>query len=73
MAKPLKPAIPIIVLANVHSLDNKLDYIPSTSLSPKDFAVFFEFVETWLSIPDDAIQLDRLACYQADRALVKGS
>ena len=32
------------------------------------------FTETWLnnSIPDCAIQLERLTCYWADRALVEG-
>ncbi len=35
-ANPHKPAIPTIVLANVRSLDNKLDYNPTTSLYSED-------------------------------------
>ncbi len=75
-ANPHKPAIPTIVLANVRSLDNKLDYIRllrSTQRTVKDCCVFV-FTETWLSnsVPDCAIQLDQLSCYRADRVLVEG-
>ncbi len=61
-ANPHKPAIPTIVLANVHSLDNKLDYIRllrSTQRTVRDCCVFV-FTETWLnnSVPDCAIQLE---------------
>ncbi len=75
-ANPHKPAIPTIVLANVLSLDNKLDYIRllrSTQRTVRDCCVFV-FMETWLnnSVPDCAIQLDQLTCYRADRALVEG-
>ncbi len=75
-ANPHKPAIPTIVLANVRSLDNKLDYIRllhSTQRTVRDCCAFV-FTETWLnnSVPDCAIQLDQLTCYRADRALVQG-
>ncbi len=75
-ANPHKPAIPTIVLANVRSLDNKLDYIRllrSAQRTVRDCCVFV-FTETWLnnSVPDCAIQLDQLTCYRADRALVEG-
>ncbi len=75
-ANPHKPAIPTIVLANVRSLDNKLDYIRllrSTQRTVRDCCVFV-FTETWLnnSFPDCAIQLEQLTCYRADRALVEG-
>ncbi|XP_036417071.1 NLR family CARD domain-containing protein 3-like [Colossoma macropomum] len=75
-ASPHKPAIPTIVLANVRSLDNKLDYIRllrTTQKSVRDCCVFV-FTETWLSnnILDHAIQLERLTCYRVDRALVEG-
>ncbi len=75
-ANPHKPAIPTIVLANVRSLDNKLDYIRllrSTQRTVRDCCVFV-FMETWLrnSMPDCAIQLDQLTCYRADRALIEG-
>ncbi len=75
-ANPHKPAIPTILLANVRSLDNKLDYIRllrSTQRTVRDCCVFV-FTETWLnnSVPDCAIQLEQLTCYRADRALVEG-
>ena len=75
-ASPHRPAIPTITLANVRSLENKLDYIRllrSTSRTVSECCVFV-FVETWLnnSIPDCAIQLARLTCYRADRELVEG-
>ncbi len=49
-ANPHKPAIPTFVLANVRSLDNKLDYIRllrSTQRTVRDCCVFV-FTETWL-------------------------
>ncbi len=75
-ANPHKPAIPTIVLANIRSLDNKLDYIRllrSTQRTVKDCCVFV-FTETWLSnsVQDCAIQLNQLSCYRADRVLVEG-
>ncbi len=75
-ANPHKPAIPTILLANLRSLDNKLDYIRllrSTQRTVRDCCVFV-FTETWLnnSVPDCAIQLEQLTCYRADRALVEG-
>ncbi len=42
-ANPHKPAIPTIVLANVRSLDNKLDYIPSTTLNSEDCKILLCF------------------------------
>ncbi len=72
-ANPHKPAIPTIVLANVRSLDNKLDYIQllrSAQRTVRDCCVLV-FTETWLnnSVPDCAIQLDQLTEL---RALVEG-
>ncbi len=72
-----KPAIPTIVLANINSLDNKLDYIRllrSTQRTVRDCCVFV-FSETWLNnnVPDCAIQLDLLSCYRVARALVEGA
>lgn len=51
-------------------------YTPS-EIDPADRIVLCcvsVFTETWLnnSIPDSAIQLDRLTCYRADRALTEG-
>lgn len=70
-----KPAIPSIVLANVCSLDSKLDNIHLLrSTQQTELCCVSVFTETWLnnSIPDSAIQLDRLTCYRADRALTEG-
>ncbi|KAK0135553.1 hypothetical protein N1851_028598 [Merluccius polli] len=75
-ANPYKPALPSIVLANVRSFDNKLDelhLLRSSQRTVRECCVFV-FTETWLNnnIPDSAIQLDRLTCYRADRALING-
>lgn len=65
-ASPHRPAIPSITLANVRSLDNKLDCIRLLRTSSKTVSecCVFVFVETWLndSVPDRAIQLARLTC-----------
>uniref|UniRef100_A0A3P9LR30 Reverse transcriptase domain-containing protein n=1 Tax=Oryzias latipes TaxID=8090 RepID=A0A3P9LR30_ORYLA len=75
-ASPYRPAIPTITLANVRSLDNKLDYIRLLRTSSKTASecCVFVFVETWLTdnVPDCAIQLAGLACFRADRMLVEG-
>ena len=68
-ASPHKPAIPTLLMANVRSLDNKMDnVIYYDQPSARDCCVYV-FTETWLhkNIPDSAIQLDKLTCYQADR------
>ena len=75
-AQPTRPAIPSILLANVRSLDNKMDEIRlmgSANRKVSDCCVVV-FTETWLNenIPDSAIQLEQLACYRADRALAEG-
>uniref|UniRef100_A0A1A8GH13 Reverse transcriptase domain-containing protein n=1 Tax=Nothobranchius korthausae TaxID=1143690 RepID=A0A1A8GH13_9TELE len=66
-----RPALPSIILSNVRSLDNKLDYIrlqQATQREVRDCCVFI-FTETWLSdrVPDAAIQLNGLASFRADR------
>ncbi|KAM9805801.1 uncharacterized protein ACBT44_013447 isoform 2-T5 [Syngnathus typhle] len=75
-ASPARPAVPSILLANVRSLDNKMDDIrllQSTNRTVRDCCVLV-FTETWLTvnIPDSAVHLERLACYRADRAIVQG-
>ena len=55
-ASPHKPVIPAIVLANVHSLDYKIDYIRllrNTQRNVRDCCVFV-FPEKWLNdtVPD---------------------
>ncbi|KAK3520766.1 hypothetical protein QTP70_032347 [Hemibagrus guttatus] len=68
---PGRPAIPSIILSNICSLDNKLDYIrrqQTTWREYRDCCVFI-FTETWLSdrVLDGAIQLDGLTVFRADR------
>lgn len=75
-ANPNWPAVPTIILSNMHSLDNKINHLQllrSVLRDMRDCCVFV-FTVTWLndSIPDSAIQLDQLACYWADRALLEG-
>ena len=75
-ARPTRPAIPSILLANVRSLDNKMDNIRllrSANRNVSNCCVLL-FTETWLNdnIPDSAVQLEQLTCYRADRALVNG-
>lgn len=65
-----------MILANVCSLDNKLHHIgllQSAQKTVRDCCVVV-FTETWLnnSVPDDAVQLKRLTCYRAERALAEG-
>ena len=75
-ASPIRPAIPSIILANIRSLDNKMDHIRllcSTNRTVSNCCMLV-FTETWLNdnIPDSAVQLEQLTCYRADRALVHG-
>ncbi|KAK3544098.1 hypothetical protein QTP86_001556 [Hemibagrus guttatus] len=69
--KPSQPALPSILLSNVYSLDNKLDYIRlqwTTRHEYRDCCIFV-FTETYLSyrVPDAAIQLDGLTVFRANR------
>lgn len=75
-ANPYRSAIPSILLTIVHSLDNKMDLIHllrTTQYNMRECCILV-FTKTWLNgnIPDNAIQLDRLTCYQAYRALGLG-
>ena len=75
-ASPTRPAIPSIIMANVRSLDNKMDHIRllrSANRTVSNCCVLV-FTETWLNdnIPDSAVHLEQLTCYRADRAHVNG-
>ena len=70
-ANSSRPALPSILLSNVRSLENKLDYIRlqrTTQRGTRDCCVCV-FTETWLNdrVPDAAIQLDGLTSHRADR------
>ena len=74
-ANPTRPAIPSILLANVRSLDNKMDDIRllrSANKTVRNCCVTV-FTESWLhdNIPDSAIHLEQLTCHRADRALAE--
>ena len=69
-ANPSWPALPAILLSNVRSLENKLDYIRlqlTTQRDTRDCCVYV-YTETGLNdwVPDAAIQLDWLALHRAD-------
>ncbi|XP_034157898.2 uncharacterized protein LOC113536973 [Pangasianodon hypophthalmus] len=68
---PSRPALPSILLSNVCSLDNKLDYTRLQQTTRREFrdCCVFVFTETWLSdrVPDAAIQLDGQASFPPDR------
>lgn len=69
-----KPAIASIVLANVCSLDSKLDNIHLLrSTQQTELCCVSVFTETWLnnSIPDSAIQLDRLTATEQTEPSLK--
>ena len=68
------PTIPSIIMANVRSLDNKMDHLRllrSANRTVSNCCVIV-FTETWLNdnIPDSAVHLEQLTCYLADRAHV---
>ncbi|KAK3518561.1 hypothetical protein QTP70_001593 [Hemibagrus guttatus] len=68
---PSWPAHPSILLSDVCSLDNKLDYfrLQRTTRSEYRDCCVFVFTETWLSnrVPDAAIQLHGLTVFHANR------
>ena len=75
-ASPTRPAIPSIILANVRSLDHKMDHIRllrSVNRTVNNCCVLV-FTETWLNdnTSDSAVQLEQLTYNRADRALVNG-
>ncbi len=70
-ANPTRPALPTLMLSNVRSLENKLDFFQlsrSTQHEARGCCVFV-FTETWLNdnIPDSAIQQQGLISYRVDR------
>ncbi|KAK0143163.1 hypothetical protein N1851_018714 [Merluccius polli] len=73
-ANPHKPAIPRLLLSNVRSLDNKMDFIRLWRASQRDVRTVnccaTVFTETWLNqnITDAAAQLEGLMLHRADRS-----
>ncbi|KAK0141960.1 RNA-directed DNA polymerase from mobile element jockey [Merluccius polli] len=70
-ANPQKLAVPTLLLANVRSIDNKLDYIRLWRASQRNVrnCCVSVFTETWLSenIADAGVQLEGLILHRADR------
>ncbi len=69
--KARRPLIPTLFLANVRSLDNKVDLLRlrlSVSIDMRNCAVLC-LTETWLNynMPDSAFQIDGLQLFRADR------
>ncbi|KAI3377239.1 hypothetical protein L3Q82_009151 [Scortum barcoo] len=72
-----RPPLPSILLANVQSLDNKLDELRSRMAFQRDIknCNVLVFTETWLdpsSIPDSAIVPEGLSIHRQDRTIHSG-
>ena len=71
-----RPPLPSILLANVQSLDNKLDELRSRMAFQRDikFCNVMVFTETWLdpSIPDSAIVPEGVSIHRQDRTTNSG-
>ncbi|KAI3364955.1 hypothetical protein L3Q82_001119 [Scortum barcoo] len=71
-----RPPLPSILLANVQSLDNKLDELRSRMAFQRDIknCNVLVFTETWLdpSIPDSAIVPEGLYIHRQDRTINSG-
>lgn len=71
-ANPCRTPLPSILLANVRSLKNKVDYLKldlTTNREMRDCCVII-LTETWLnsSIPDDAVSMEGLTTFRSDRS-----
>lgn len=73
-AKPFRPALPSILLSNVRSLENKMDYLRLDLTSQRKVRDCNAIIltETWLNhtVPDNAIQVDGFTSFRADRSQV---
>uniref|UniRef100_A0A669B6E2 Reverse transcriptase domain-containing protein n=1 Tax=Oreochromis niloticus TaxID=8128 RepID=A0A669B6E2_ORENI len=71
-----KPPLPSILLANLQSLDNKLDELRARIKHQQDIrnCCVLAFTETWLepSVPDCAITPDGFTVYRGDRTKDSG-
>lgn len=73
-ANPYRAPLPSILLANVRSLENKLDYLRLELTTRKEIGecCVLIFTETWLNadVPDSAIDMEGLTTFRADRSSV---
>ncbi len=76
VADPTRPALPLLFLANVRSLDNTMHIHRLRMAAQCEFrnCCAFVFTETWLhdNNPDSAVQMDGLTTFRADRNLLSG-
>ncbi|XP_054618103.1 protein-L-isoaspartate(D-aspartate) O-methyltransferase isoform X1 [Dunckerocampus dactyliophorus] len=75
-ARATRPPLPSLLLANVRSLENKMDELRARITAQREIreCCVLTFTETWLTedIPDSAIQLESFAAYRGDRTLASG-
>ena len=69
-----RPPLPSILLANVQSLDNKLDELRSRMAFQRDIKFYNVFTETWLdpSIPGSAIVPEGVSIHRQDWTINSG-
>ncbi|XP_049329182.1 uncharacterized protein LOC125790231 [Astyanax mexicanus] len=75
-ARASRPPVPSLLLANVRSLENKLDELRARITSQREMreCCALIFTETWLSdkVPDSAIQFETHSVHRGDRTAASG-
>ena len=75
-ARASRPPLPSLLLANVRSLENKLDELRARITSQREIreCCALIFSETWLSetVPDSAVQLETHSLHRGDRTAASG-
>lgn len=75
-ARASRPPLPSLLLANVRSLENKLDELRARITSQREIreCCAYIFCETWLSqnVPDSAVQLETHSLHRGDRTGASG-
>ena len=67
------PPLPSVLLANLQSLENKLDELRSRLSYQRDIKNYnLSFTESWLNHDMDNIQLARFSMHQQDRTVTSG-
>ncbi|KAK2905565.1 hypothetical protein Q8A73_009508 [Channa argus] len=75
-ARASRPPLPSLLLANVRSMENKLDELRARITTQREIreCCALIFTETWLSdkVPEDAIQLQTHSVHRGDRTAASG-
>lgn len=75
-ARASRPPLPSLLLANVRSLENKLDELRARITTQREIreCCALIFTETWLSdkVPEDAIKLQTHSVHRGDRTAASG-